>query len=93
MGFHTLVYFITQTLVHLGDTHKRAVRVESVETEDWLKAGHRVEPDNGMHFWAIAVGNVEIKSMKSVCLVALSFLLFVGRVFPLEAICESIATL
>lgn len=37
-------------------TYYCAMRPESVEMDDWLKAGHCVDPDKGIQFCAIATG-------------------------------------
>lgn len=79
--------------MQLRKTHKRPTKVESVESEDRLKAEHWVEPDREMHFWAIEVGNVVNKSTQSVVLVAaLNFLRLVRGVVRSEAGYESMVT-
>lgn len=50
---------VSSCIKHLGDTSRAyycATRPELVEMNDSLKAGHCVDPDNGIQFCAIATG-------------------------------------
>lgn len=48
----------------MGASYKRPVKVESVETEEELNAGHSVEPAREMQdeLWAMAIGRAAATS-------------------------------
>ena len=57
-------------------------RVVPVEKEDWLKAGHCVEPFNGMQFCAIVVGAHE-STMTNTVVFLTAAVLFLFVMLPL----------